>query len=117
MYFEQYPSLEPTIELPSLPLPIDPSDQRSVVGMGTVLRNVKGGQVLIGLLACDQLYLLVDHIVLPFTPDLQISHTSGIFIGKLSIKTDATSILQTRYWKSRSAIALCANIGETDLVL
>ncbi|KPL85263.1 hypothetical protein [Herpetosiphon geysericola] len=104
MQLEQYPSLEPSIELPALALPIDPSDQRAVVGMGTVLRKIKGGQVLIGLLAFDQLYLLVDQIVLPFTPDLQISHVSGMFIGKLSIKTDATSILQTRYWKSRSAI-------------
>ncbi|MBM7846586.1 hypothetical protein [Herpetosiphon giganteus] len=60
--------------------------------------------MLIGLLAFDQLYLLVDQTVMPFTPDLQISHVSGMFIGKLSIKKGATSILQTRYWKSRSAI-------------
>lgn len=104
MYLEHYPTLEPTIELPALALPIDPSDQRAVVGRGTVLRKIKGGQVLIGVLAFDQLYLLVDQTVLPFTPDLQISHVSGVFIGKLSIKTGATSILQTRYWKSRSAI-------------
>ncbi|WP_164689259.1 hypothetical protein [Herpetosiphon llansteffanensis] len=51
MYLEQYPNREATIELPSLALLTAPGDQRSVVGMGTVLRNIKGGQVLIGLLA------------------------------------------------------------------
>lgn len=49
----------------------------SDVGIVIVLRKIKGGNVLIGLLSRDQLYLLVD---------------------------GATKLIKTRYWKARPAI-------------
>lgn len=104
MQLEHYPSRETTIELPSLALLTAPNDQRLIVGMGTVLRKIKGGQVLIGLLTLDQLYLLVGNAVLPLTPGLRISHESDTFIGKLRINVGEINIINTRYWKSRRAI-------------
>ncbi|KPL85267.1 hypothetical protein [Herpetosiphon geysericola] len=101
MQLEQYPSREATIELPALALLTAPGDQRSVVGMGTVLRKLDGGKALIGVLAFDQLYLLVDNKVMPFTPALSIRHESGKVMGNLSINAGATNLIQTRYWKSR----------------
>lgn len=101
MYLEHYPSRETTIELPSLALLTAPDDQRSIVGMGTVLRKLDGGQAIIGVLAFDQLYLIVDKKVVPFIPALSIRHESGTFMGNLSINAGATKLIQTRYWKAR----------------
>lgn len=104
MQLEHYPSRETTIELPSLALLTAPDDQRSIVGMGTVLRKVDGGEAIIGVIAFDQLYLIVDKKVVPFIPALYIHHESGTFMGKLSINAGATNLIQTRYWKARPAI-------------